>query len=145
MKYNKLAVWVMFVCYLGLLFYLLFFSAYRNNVKGIIAYNVIPFDSIKNYINHYDGFRISRLTDNFFGNIAAFLPFGFLIPLLFERNNIYLIFLYSFLFSFIIEITQISFRVGAFDVDDMFLNTIGGLIGYVLVKVFLFSRHMKLN
>lgn len=136
---NRVMIWLLYVIYLSVLFYLLFFSAYRNDVQGMIAYNVIPFDSIQNYMNHYDGFRLSRLTDNVFGNIAAFVPFGFLSPILFHKLKISYVVTISFFFSLVIESSQILLRVGAFDVDDILLNTIGGGIGYLLLKlIFLF-------
>ena len=41
----------------------------------------------------------------------------------------------SFLFSLIIESCQYIFKVGVFDVDDLLLNTIGRLIGYIIYKI----------
>ena len=41
------------------------------------------------------------------------------------------VFLLSFLFTLGIETVQLVFKVGSFDVDDMFLNTIGGIAGYL--------------
>ena len=38
----------------------------------------------------------------------------------------------SFEISAVVEISQLIFRVGSFDVDDMILNTLGGLLGYFL-------------
>ena len=69
-------------------------------------------------------------------NIIGFMPFGFFIPLLFssKRNMIKMILL-TFFFSFSYEIIQFFCEVGSFDVDDLFLNTIGGFLGYILFKV----------
>ena len=36
---------------------------------------------------------------------------------------------YCFLFSLGIELLQLATRVGVFDVDDLLLNTLGGLLG----------------
>lgn len=124
-----------FISYLSFLFYLLFFSYYRSTVHGVIDYNVIPFKSIFAYIQHFSGFSLSNITDNFFGNIFAFLPFGFLLPLLRENLSFYKILIYSCSFSLLIEITQILFRVGAFDVDDIILNSLGGGLGYLVVAL----------
>ena len=35
--------------------------------------------------------------------------------------------------SLTVEILQLVFRVGTFDVDDLILNTLGGIIGYLLL------------
>lgn len=42
--------------------------------------------------------------------------------------------LYSFELSLLVELLQLVFKVGSFDVDDLFLNTIGGLLGYLVYK-----------
>jgi glycopeptide antibiotics resistance protein len=85
------------------------------------------------YFYHFNGFRLSMVTDNFFGNIAAFIPFGFLLPLMRKKLTFSNVLLCSLLFSLAVEITQLLFRVGAFDVDDIILNALGGGIGYFLV------------
>jgi glycopeptide antibiotics resistance protein len=43
--------------------------------------------------------------------------------------------LLSFLFTLGIELTQLVLRVGSFDVDDIFLNTVGGILGYLAYQV----------
>jgi glycopeptide antibiotics resistance protein len=42
--------------------------------------------------------------------------------------------LLSFEISVLIEVSQLIFQVGCFDVDDMILNTLGGLLGYLLFR-----------
>lgn len=37
--------------------------------------------------------------------------------------------------SLLVETLQLVFRVGCFDVDDMILNTLGGIVGYLLLKL----------
>ncbi len=39
---------------------------------------------------------------------------------------------YSLGLSLGVEVFQLLTRVGSFDVDDLLLNTIGGILGYVL-------------
>ncbi|WP_316568975.1 VanZ family protein [Neobacillus sp. YIM B06451] len=130
-KILKAFVWTCFSFYTIVLFYLLFFSAYRTGVKGIIDYNLIPFHTIQRYFSSWNGLGPSLLTDEFFGNILAFLPFGFFIPFLFGKLATWAkIVACSFLLSLSVEIAQFAFRVGAFDVDDLFLNTLGGMIGF---------------
>ena len=43
------------------------------------------------------------------------------------------------------ELLQLVFKVGSFDVDDLFLNTIGGLLGYLVYKglIDLWKRYEK--
>ena len=40
----------------------------------------------------------------------------------------------TFVFSLIVETVQLITRTGSFDVDDIFLNTLGGIVGDVILK-----------
>ena len=53
--------------------------------------------------------------------------------------------LYSFELSLLVELLQLVFRWSSFDVDDLFLNTIGGLLSYLVYKglLLLWKRYMK--
>ncbi|MCI9328578.1 MAG: VanZ family protein [Ruminococcus sp.] len=42
---------------------------------------------------------------------------------------------YSFALSLGVEIFQLFARVGSFDVDDLLLNTLGGVLGYILFLI----------
>ena len=73
---------------------------------------------------------------NLVGNIVGFLPFGAILPVL-KRNmrSFWKILLLSFEFSAMIEVTQLITKVGSFDVDDMILNTMGGVLGYWIFSI----------
>ncbi|SDB90020.1 Glycopeptide antibiotics resistance protein [Pelagirhabdus alkalitolerans] len=70
------------------------------------------------------------------GNVLLFIPFGLLVPALFKQMNHFLkIISIGFLFSLTIELSQALFtltRSGT--VDDLFFNTSGALLGYILYK-----------
>lgn len=58
-------------------------------------------------------------------------PLGFLIAFIYPKTrNWASIFVYSFVFSLTIEIMQYISATRIFDIDDLILNTVGGLIGY---------------
>lgn len=42
---------------------------------------------------------------------------------------------YSFGLCFGVEIFQLVTRVGSFDVDDILLNTLGGVLGYIIFSI----------
>lgn len=66
-------------------------------------------------------------------NILLFLPFGFLIPLLWKYNrSIVRTMLMTFICSTLIELTQLATGRGYFEIDDIILNTLGGVIGYIV-------------
>ncbi len=66
---------------------------------------------------------------NVFGNIAFFVPFGLLFPLIFRKAGLGKTALYGFLLSLLFEITQYVTDTGGADVDDLILNTLGAALG----------------
>ncbi|HEX3011012.1 MAG TPA: VanZ family protein [Syntrophomonadaceae bacterium] len=62
------------------------------------------------------------------GNIGIFIPMGFFIPLLWQRTGKQSV-LIAFLVSLMIELCQL-FQVRCSDIDDLWMNTLGGLIGW---------------
>ncbi len=70
-------------------------------------------------------------------NIAMFVPLGFLLSAVISSHKKSFLFVLSsgFLFSGIIEIFQFEFMRGLFEYDDIFNNTLGALLGYLLYKL----------
>ncbi len=78
---------------------------------------------------------LTELSTNFVQyveNILLFIPFGFLLPMLWKRfEKKQRTFICGFLFSLSIEIMQIfSYRIT--DIDDLLMNTAGTIAGYFL-------------
>lgn len=134
-RHRKLG-FCLFVLYLVLLTYFLFFAEEmgRNpQVRAEYSYNLVLFKEIKRFLVYREllGYRAVFL--NIFGNLIAFMPFGFFLPVIWKKmEHWYTTTLLSFTFSLAIETTQLICRVGSFDVDDLLLNTIGGLCGYLV-------------
>ena len=64
--------------------------------------------------------------------MVAFIPCGFFLPIVSRRGRKwYNTILLCFSLSLSIELIQLVFKVGSFDVDDLLLNTLGGVAGYV--------------
>ncbi len=72
---------------------------------------------------------------NFLGNIVAFLPIG-MMPALARprRTTVWHRGLFSLLLSAIIESGQYVSRHRVADVDDLILNTLGGVLGYLTLR-----------
>jgi glycopeptide antibiotics resistance protein len=69
-------------------------------------------------------------------NIIIFIPFGILITNYFKTKRLLKTVLVSFVFSVIIEVFQLISIIGAFMLNDIIINCLGGLTGsliYVLV------------
>lgn len=72
------------------------------------------------------------------GNIIGFVPLGFVTPLFFKNMRSYCkVGLVGFLISLLIETTQLIFRLGLFELDDLFHNTLGTIIGYCIYVIFM--------
>lgn len=73
----------------------------------------------------------------YFLNVLLFVPFGFLLPFIWPHiNKLKYTVLSGFSFSLLIEISQL-FNNRRTDVDDLLMNTLGTLIGYLLFRVFI--------
>lgn len=131
-KPHPLAVFL-FIAYLLLLFYLLFFSeTYGRTMDSGYRYNLELFKEIKRFWSNRDSLGLRSVITNLLGNIVAFTPFGFFLPMLCRAGrNVFGCVLISALFSFAVETVQLYSKVGAFDVDDILLNAIGGLTGFL--------------
>lgn len=123
---------LLFLMYLFLLIYFLFFAeSYGRSGGEEYRYNVIPFREIRRYLLYPHLLGPYAVLTNLIGNVVGFLPFGAILPVL-KRNmrSFWKILLLSFEFSAMIEVTQLLTRLGSFDVDDIILNTAGGVLGY---------------
>ena len=134
-----------FLAYLLLLAYLLFFSStYGRTVEMGYRYNLTPFLEIRRGLKHIETVGYRYVLVNIAGNVVAFMPFGFLLPLITERKmNTIKVFFFSLLLTICAELLQLVSRTGAFDVDDLILNTIGGVLGYWCYVLLLGRRRKK--
>lgn len=137
------AGWVLFAFYLAGLVYFMFFSESlgRTDAPEGYRYNLVPFREIRRCIYYWDVLGPLNAGMNLLGNVAAFLPFGFILPMLrISNRKWYVIVLLSFLCSFCIETLQLISMRGSFDVDDLMLNTLGGFLGYLCFLAAVFLR-----
>ena len=135
---TKLLLEVCFILYLIILFYFLFFcDRYgRTEFRDNYHYNLVPFQEIKRFIKYREILGIESFLVNIVGNVLAFSPFGFLLPILTsKKRGIFYVTLVSFEFSLFIELMQLITKVGSYDVDDLIMNTIGGMLGYILYRI----------
>lgn len=124
--------WVAFIIYLAGMAYFLFFSEglHRSGTGGY-RYNLVLFQEIKRALYCLRNGNIRYFLLNVVMNVAAFAPFGFFLPIISPKNKKFLnVFLLSLELTLTIELLQLLFRVGIFDVDDIVMNTLGGAAGY---------------
>ena len=124
---------ICFVIYMALLVYFLLLSDGFGRGEGYenYRYNLVPFQEIMRFIKYYEYIDFPSVVINLLGNIVAFMPFGALIRWVVNRKTRwYQATAYTFLFSLCVELLQLLAKVGVFDVDDLILNTLGGLMGF---------------
>lgn len=129
---------LLFIIYLIAMFYFLFLaeSMGRTISDRDYSYNLVLFKEIGRFVTYRKTLGVMAVMTNIFGNIICFIPFGCMLPLLSTKSRSALrILLVSFELSLIIETMQLVFKVGSFDVDDLLLNTLGGLIGYIIYSL----------
>ncbi|MBT8203320.1 MAG: VanZ family protein [Acidimicrobiia bacterium] len=92
--------------------------------------NLVPFASIWQLVTETPA---TVAFENIAGNVLLFVPFGFLLPLLFLRmRRVWGVAWRAALISVAIELLQVFTRARTIDVDDVILNTAGAIIGYGL-------------
>lgn len=85
------------------------------------------------YISAWNNWSLSEIQLIIF-NMLMFVPLGFLLPLLLnEFKKIKTLFITSFLVTILIETLQLVTKRGVFELDDIFHNTMGSLLGYFII------------
>ncbi len=65
-------------------------------------------------------------------NILLFIPVGLVLSHLFIKNRLFIIILFGFCFSLIIETLQYYLKRGIFDYSDLLNNTFGAFLGFAI-------------
>ena len=150
---NKLRVLIIysFILYIICVYFLAIFPLPDKDSIDMTApiCQLIPFSFIFDIIKKTSSMKNIWM---FFGNssvytvlfnVLMFIPFGMYLRYYF-KNNLKNTIVFSFLFSLFLELTQLTglyfiyphpYRL--FDVDDLMINTLGGIIGYLLMGIFM--------
>ena len=139
---GKKWIWVLFGLYCAVMAWLLFGQRLgspltEEALAGASRLNLEPFSMIRHFL------RIVALSDkrrlvvsalvNLAGNVAVFVPLGIFLPRLWRpMRKIWLFLPALVLVIAAVEGIQYVTLLGVCDVDDLILNTAGGLIGWGL-------------
>ena len=128
---------ILFVLYIFFLLYFLIFSDWygRSGIGEEYRCNLVLFKEIRRFVEYRETLGFFAVFTNLFGNILIFVPYGFFISVASRMRGFLMTLFYSFGLSLGVEVFQLLTRVGSFDVDDLLLNTIGGILGYVLFLI----------
>jgi glycopeptide antibiotics resistance protein len=129
-------LFLMIVCFWGINKYTIRLGSYNG-----VLHNLIPFDTIRNYIFNFHSYNFDTWFYNTFGVLLVFIPLGFLLPVIFVNiRSLRNIIIRSVCVSFFIEAMQYIATLGVFDIDDIILNSLGTVLGFLLYKIFLFQK-----
>ena len=117
-------VHVLFVIYMGVLFRL---TLFRSTPQRELNWHL--FREHFRFLKNHSWWHFLYL---FGGNIAAFIPFGAYLG--YREKKIIPTVIFGFLLSLFIETMQYIWSVGVSEIDDLILNTLGALIGVLVVK-----------
>lgn len=97
----------------------------------LVSYNLVPFKTICFYIESQ--VPLLEKLFNVFGNVLLFIPFGFFLSMVLTAARLWNILFISFLVSALFELFQYRTHTGTGDIDDVILNTSGGILGYLML------------
>lgn len=123
------------LCGLALSVYLVFL------LGGTLLNRSIGEEYLIEFIPFWSYYQIFTLQDKplawqILYNVLVFIPWGILLPEIYKSMRRFRFVVASAAgLSFVIELVQLIFRLGLFEFDDIFHNTLGAFIGYGLWRV----------
>lgn len=122
--------------YFALLFYIVFLARRRPSPHfgyPRIEPNLVPFKHKWHILTHYaavagDGFYMDIM-----GNVVMFIPLSIFLYVVYGMRSLWKIALFGFLTSTSIELIQYLTSIGQPDIDDVCLNTLGALLGVLVI------------
>ena len=112
---------LIFIIYVLCLYYIV---TYKNiNYGGV---NLVPFKEMFRY-----SFMSDKFIKNIIGNIVLFIPYGYFSSYFLNNKKFSFNVLLTLIVTLPIELVQ--YNIGrTFDIDDIILNVIGGVIGFIV-------------
>lgn len=115
--------------FIFILFYIMYTTVLSRETGGTFNYNFQLFWSYSqdSEVTHYNFWLNTR-------NVILFLPLGLLLPIAFSRIKWWTVFLIGLFYSVCIEVLQLVLKRGYCELDDVFHNTLGCILGYLIMK-----------
>ncbi len=106
---------------------------FGRQVQASYRYNFVPLQTIEVYW-HWMRSHTRDSVINLLGNVLVFVPFGGLIPLAIGGGWWRMLAVHS-AGIVVLEVAQLVSKRGSLDVDDFILNTLGAMLGYLLLTI----------
>ena len=132
-KYKPKIIFYKEMIYFGFILYILclFYVVTFQDVSWSTS-NYVPFKEMFRY-----SFGSRLFFKNVVGNMLMFMPFGFFVAYILKLKKVWIMSLLSLIVSLTIETIQ-SIIGRVFDVDDIILNVIGAILGFLVFKIVYF-------
>lgn len=145
----KTWIWILFAGY-GMMMLWLLLLVRLDDETQLWRFNLHPLDTIRRYLwvlrNSADLIQRRYAAANLLGNVGLFVPMGVFIPLLIAKARKLPFFaLLTVALILTLELIQAVTGLGTFDVDDLILNFIGTLLGYLLWLCFGKIKHSSIQ
>ena len=134
-KYKPKVIFYKEMIYFGFILYVLclFYVVTFQDVSWSTS-NYVPFKEMFRY-----SFGSRLFFKNVVGNMLMFMPFGFFVAYILKLKKVWIMLLLSLIVSLTIETIQ-SIIGRVFDVDDIILNVIGAILGFLVFKIVYFLK-----
>lgn len=134
-KYKPKVIFYKEMIYFGFILYVLclFYVVTFQDVSWSTS-NYVPFKEMFRY-----SFGSRLFFKNVVGNMLMFMPFGFFVAYILKLKKVCIMSLLSLIVSLTIETIQ-SLIGRVFDVDDIILNVIGAILGFLVFKIVYFLK-----
>lgn len=141
-KYTKIDIHHIFQSIILALY--LFTVMWYTTLKRACIFKIPEFELLWSYKKWFAGDAV--IGKQILLNIAMFIPYGFLLSSLLSsssiksihhtrKNHIFIICITAFVFSSIIECSQLFLLRGLFECDDIINNVLGAVLGYGLHQI----------
>ena len=133
---------LLFLLYAGVMLWLLFGQRFGSGtvssaVAGNYNLNIVPLKTIKMYLamlrRTTNQYLFVHALVNLAGNVILFVPLGFFLPNIWEKKRSPItVLLIVTIVIVLVELVQYVTLLGSCDVDDLLLNLLGAMVGYII-------------
>lgn len=140
LKYKRIQFALFVIIYFFILYW---FTLFRNNIIATSTNSFIPLSSFWQ-ITQVRWFGSGEyLFRAIVGNVILFVPMGIFMFVIQKVKHPFLISgIIGFSISFAIEVLQLKYNLGTFEIDDLITNTWGAVIGCSFAFLILYRKEM---
>lgn len=141
-KSKHLLMKILLFIYIAILTWIILFKMQFN-------FNFLPYIRSINLIPFGDSTIVNGRIDfsEIVNNVIAFIPFGVFLGIIWKNKNIVIKLIPILTLTLTYEVMQYILHIGATDITDILMNTLGGIIGTIVMSLIykVFKNEEKVN